>query len=369
MIGTVIRIGLISLARDRVALGLTFVLPVVFFSIFAAAFSAMDAEEFRSSRAVLAVDPGTSFAARVADRLTADPGVEAERIPYDRRESAVERVRRGEIAAAVLLPPDLAPALARGDGETAAIELHVDRSNPLASGLVQGSLQAAAAAATIESLALPGADPDAAAVDVRVIDALGRTGKRPSIAFFGRGAILLEEREHGVLSRLLAARVGLFRLLLGRWLFLVALGTVQVAVMFVWAAVAFGLDLFRPARLLVFLTITAVTAAAAAAFGMALATVCRTRARLGGVSVVVILGLAALGGNLFPSFLMPEWLQALGRLTFNAWALEAYRHVFWYERGLAAVVPQLIGLAATAVACFAIAWTIARRWQRSGGLA
>ena len=38
MIGTLLRIGWTNFRRDRVALSLTFVLPVVFFSIFAGVF-------------------------------------------------------------------------------------------------------------------------------------------------------------------------------------------------------------------------------------------------------------------------------------------------------------------------------------------
>ena len=41
-------------------------------------------------------------------------------------------------------------------------------------------------------------------------------------------------------AALMAARVGMTRLLLGRWLFLSALGATQVLVMFLWAAIVFG---------------------------------------------------------------------------------------------------------------------------------
>ena len=44
MIGTVFKISLLSVLRDRVALVLTFVLPLVFFSVFAAVFAPMDHE-------------------------------------------------------------------------------------------------------------------------------------------------------------------------------------------------------------------------------------------------------------------------------------------------------------------------------------
>ena len=41
MIPTMLRVGWLSLKRDPVALGLTFILPIVFFSIFAMIFGGM----------------------------------------------------------------------------------------------------------------------------------------------------------------------------------------------------------------------------------------------------------------------------------------------------------------------------------------
>jgi ABC-2 type transport system permease protein len=186
-------------------------------------------------------------------------------------------------------------------------------------------------------------------------------------AVTGRSAILLEERESGVLGRLMAARVGMTRLLLGRWLFLVILGAVQVLVMFVWAAVAFGLDLFVPRHFAGFAAITIAIAAAAAAFGLILSSACRTRAQLNGIAVVVILVLSVVGGNMFPSFLMPSGLQAVGRLTFNAWALAAYRKVFWYERPLVELLPEITALAVAALVFLGAARWIACRWERTAG--
>ena len=379
MIASVLRVSWLTLARDRVALGLTFVLPIVFFTIFASVFSAMDPDGLRPVQVTLVAGDG-DFASAVADRLEQEPRLETVRLQShadgEGRDEALAALRRGDTAAAVILPAELAPFSA-GDG-AASIEIHADRSNPLAVGVVEGLTQAAAAAVAVEGFAAGAGS----VVPVNIVDALGRTGKRPSIAFFaaglgimflmfavaGRSSILLDERESGVLSRLLAARVGLVRLLFGHWLFLTALGAVQVTVMFTWAAVFFGLDLFGPRQLTGFLLTTTAASAAAAAFGLLLSSFCRTRAQLSGVSVVVILTLAAVGGNMFPAFLMPEGLQAVGRLTFNHWALAAFQKIFWYERPVAALTPELLGLVAVTVVFFGAACFVSSRWLRQGGL-
>ncbi|MEM1180640.1 MAG: ABC transporter permease, partial [Acidobacteriota bacterium] len=322
---------------------------------------------------------GGGFAPAVATRLEAEPRLDVVRLGVDGSADALDALRRGETSAVVMLPTELAPF--RGEG-AASIEVHADRSNPLAVGVVEGLVQAAVAAVAVQGFAAaPGARLESI-VPMRVIYALGRTGKKPSIAFFaaglgvmflmfavaGRSSILLDERESGVLSRLLAARVGLVRLLFGHWLFLTALGAAQVSVMFSWAAVFFGLELFAPRQLTGFLLTTAAASAAAAAFGLLLSSFCRTRAQLSGVAVVVILTLAAIGGNMFPAFLMPEGLQAVGRLTFNQWALTAYQKIFWYERPVADLAPQLGGLLAAAAGFFSAACLVSSRWLRNGGL-
>src|SRR6185503_15728124 len=115
----------------------------------------------------------------------------------------------------------------------------------------------------------------------------------------------------------------------GKWLFISLLGMLQLTVMFLWGRLAFGLDLFH--HLPGFVVMTAFTAAAAAGFGLMLATLARTRAQLSGMSTIVILTMSSLGGSMFPRFLMSETMQKLGLLTFNAWALDGYLKVFWRD--------------------------------------
>jgi ABC-2 type transport system permease protein len=382
MIATVLKISLLSVLRDRVALVLTFVLPLAFFSVFAVVFVPMDSATFQSLKTIVVAEQGPSFASRLAERLAAQPGLEVTRSTPGERQAALEDVRAGRTAVVLILPADLRatiPGAPPGNGE---VELHSDRSNPLAAEMVRGLVLASAAELLAESFFGAAEGRGSGPLPVRVIDAVGASGKRPSVSFFaaglgvmflmfavtGRSSILLEERENGVLGRLMAARVGMTRLLVGRWLFLVILGTTQVLVMFVWAALVFGLDLFTPRHFAGFAATTLAIAGAAAAFGLILSAACRTRAQLNGVAVVVILTLSVIGGNMFPSFLMPDGLQSVGRLTFNAWALAAYRKIFWYERPLSELAPEIVALLAATVVFLLIARWIARRWERVGGV-
>jgi ABC-2 type transport system permease protein len=108
---------------------------------------------------------------------------------------------------------------------------------------------------------------------------------------------------------------------------------------------------------------TVSTAAAGSALGLVLATACRTRAQLAGLSTIVILMMSALGRSMLPRVFMPEALRMVGLATFNGWALDGYNKVFWRELGAASLWPQVLVLAAMTAAFLVIARGLARRWE------
>jgi ABC-2 type transport system permease protein len=149
--------------------------------------------------------------------------------------------------------------------------------------------------------------------------------------------------------------------LIGKWLFIALMGIVQMCVMFLWGAAVFGLPLL--AHIPGFLVMTIVTAAAAAGFGLVLATISRTRAQLSGMSTIIILTMSAIGGSMFPRFLMSETMQRYGLVTFNAWALDGYLNVFWRDVPLLALWPQVAVLGGLTIAFLLAARFFARRWE------
>ena len=56
--------------------------------------------------------------------------------------------------------------------------------------------------------------------------------------------------------------------------------------------------------------------------------------------------------------------DALRLVTFNAWALDGYQKVFWYETELVALWPQVSVLAGLGVVFLVTARRLARRWER-----
>jgi ABC-2 type transport system permease protein len=214
-------------------------------------------------------------------------------------------------------------------------------------------------------------------IGVEVVDVMRTNDQRGSLVSFyaagvgvmfllfssvgAAGGALLDEADSGTLERLLSTNLGMTGVLTGKWIFLALVGFAQLTVMFVWGQVVFGLPLLT--HIPGFIVMTLVTAAAAAALAIALATIARTRAQLSGFSTILILTMSALGGSMFPRFLMSENMQKAGLLTFNAWALDGYLKVFWRNAALWELWPQVAVLVALTLVFLAGARILARRWE------
>jgi ABC-2 type transport system permease protein len=73
--------------------------------------------------------------------------------------------------------------------------------------------------------------------------------------------------------------------------------------------------------------------------------------------------MSAVGGSMFPRFLMSDTMQKLGLVTFNAWALDGYLKVFWRELPVTALWPQVAVLLSLTIVFLAAARVFAKRWE------
>lgn len=338
---------------------------------------------------------------------------------YD-RVAAEAKVKNGDVPVALVIPKGFgATQLNFGPGGSRpTVQVLSDSSNPIAQQIVIGMLQKVAMTSMPDMMAEGGmkemeraaggftpeqrtrieaqihelrqysdrqraeeasgsgkSNSDEGLIAVEAKDVVGENKKSPMIAFYaagigvmfmlftasGAGGVLLDEAESGALDRVLATQVTLPTLLLGKLAYLTLLGTSQLIVMFTWGALVFKLDLLS--HIPGFLVMTVVTALAASTLGLLLAAACHTRAQLGAISTLVILTMSAIGGSMFPRFIMPPLVQKVGLITFNAWALDGFTKVFWRDAPLIDLWPQVGVLLLAAVVFFAIARRLARRWE------
>ena len=212
-------------------------------------------------------------------------------------------------------------------------------------------------------------------VNVQERDVVGEKKTNPMISFeaagigvmfllftaSAAGGTLLDEAENGTLDRVLSSRVSMTSLLAGKLTYCILLAFGELSVMFLWAWAVFHLDLFG--HLAGFIVMGLSTAFAVASFGMLLASVAGTRAQQAGISTLLILTMSALGGSMFPRFLMPEMMRKIGLLTFNAWAIDGFTKVFWRDEPVVNLMPQVAVLLGSGMVLFFIARRFAKRWE------
>jgi ABC-2 type transport system permease protein len=389
--------------RDRVALLVTFALPMVLATVFGAAIGGLATATMTMERVrLLVVDEDQSeLSTRIVAELERGSAIGVE-VRLDGR----ARVEQGRAPAAMTIPKGYQESLTRG--RPLPLLIHRDpgkivEQQVLAGNLTPALLRAAgpevARALAVKAAASKGVPPalvervmGAAGVGLDLgeaaTDALGlafedvagpserssvHAARSQAIAgiavmmlLFGLtacGGTLLDEQASGTLLRLRLAPIHGGSILLGKALFTMVVGLLQILVLFVFGAVVFELPVARaPLSLAV---ISVVTALSAASMGVLLAVLLRTRKQLEGVSTLLILVMSALGGSWFPLAIVPDWFRALGHLTLNAWAMDAYQAVLWYGRGLGDVWRELGVLLALAALMSALAWrAFERRFTR-----
>ena len=83
----------------------------------------------------------------------------------------------------------------------------------------------------------------------------------------------------------------------------------------------------------------------------------------GAMSTLVVLSLSAIGGSMFPRFLMPAGLQKAGLVLFNSWALDGFTNVFWRELPLSSLALPAVVLIGWGIVFFVVARQLTKRWE------
>jgi ABC-2 type transport system permease protein len=417
MIASVVRAGWLNLRRDRSALMLSFIVPIVFFSIFAGIFGAQKSKTPKTTVVIADLDRSDT-SRRLVTALQHETALDVvvtpkkSTTPFDAK-SAEETVRAGDAPVALIIPKGFGATQIRFDAPNngPAFRLLSDSADPIADQVVGGLLQKTMMMSMPEMMMNAGvsevdrwsggltaqqkatldqnmkgyrtlnaqaparaASPDSI-IRIEKTDVVGQNKSNVIAALYAAGigvmfllftasnagGALLEENESGTLDRILTTRLTLTQLLLGKLAYLWTLGFTQICVMFLWGALVFRLQLFQ--HLGGFLIMALSTSLATSAFGLLLASICRTRAQLGAMSTLVVLSLSAIGGSMFPRFLMPAGLQKAGLVLFNSWAIDGFTNVFWRELPLTSIALPAAVLIGWGIVFFVAARQLTKRWE------
>jgi ABC-2 type transport system permease protein len=141
------------------------------------------------------------------------------------------------------------------------------------------------------------------------------------------GGSLLNERQEGILKKLLCSPLRSNHILYGKMVFANIISIAQLAIMFVYAWLVFGLDIMHHLPSLVLMVF--VTAYACSSFGIFLASFAKSRQQVQTLSSLVVLTMSAIGGSMIPIFLMPEIMQKIAVVSVNYWGVQGFYDIFW----------------------------------------
>lgn len=331
---------------ERITLFTTLVMPAALMLIIGTAFSGGTP----ALPVGLLDDDDTPASARFAERL--EDSILTVRA-YDDPDDVARDIRLGFLAAGVQLPAGFADGL-EGDGTEVVMTLDQTSTDGAA---VAAAISATAAefgraptAVRVGLTALGRSDPEAEAVLAEVAGGVGDalppvtveattvgteppTGSAFASAMYTQltlfiflngmlaGIPLVESRRLGVARRMLSTPTGvgpqLLGVGLGRW----GLGLIQSAILVGLGVGVFGVGIGHwPTALVLVLLWCAI----GAVVGMLLGALGRTEDQVVAWSVPLGIGMAMLGGAMWPLSVVPPFMRVIGHLTPHAWAIEAW---------------------------------------------
>ncbi len=163
--------------------------------------------------------------------------------------------------------------------------------------------------------------------------------------FFGAalGAeTIVRERQNNTLERLMGSSVKREAILGGIFTGTAAKGLIQILLFLAVGLLVFKMDMGNSPAAVIILSILMVLVSAA--FAIMLATLVKTQRSAGSVAVLASLVLAPLGGCWWPLFIMPEWMQALAKITPHGWATTGFNKLMLFGADFGDVALEMLAL-------------------------
>jgi len=327
---------LLMIRRDRGALFISLVVPILMITIIAEALHSNDSPKLK----VPVVNDDQGPVASTFLKLLAE---HADVVEMSRAEAEVLVRDQNKAAAAIVFPEHLSKAYLQG--RTTRILLLTDPAQ-------RGDLeQVKVLLLLMDKRAAALADP--LAEDRLVLEEVSLTGKRSTLSafeqtvpgyalmfvllavIFGTATSLHDERGWGTLPRLLVAPGGFTWMLVGKLLVRFVMGVVQLLVLLVFGHFVFGIVL-GPSPLALVLLAAAIIVPIVG-LGMLAAGLAGTREQTLPFGLAFVLGFSCLGGLWWPPWVTPVWMQNISSVVFTTWAMHGMADLMLRDRGLEAL--------------------------------
>ncbi|MCZ7527469.1 MAG: ABC transporter permease [Acidimicrobiia bacterium] len=352
------------LARDRVALFFTFVLPFLIVVLVGAANPGSDLLTgiAREGEGTLARD--------LERRLDRADGLDLRR--YDSLEALRRGVRRGEVSGGVVVPrgydgdlrsggtPEVTLVLDVADRDSTAVRTRISSVVARQSALVLAARFTETETGVAFDDALERARDLAAGADALSVETTtAGTGALQSVTVFnyvtfgqlvlfmfiialtGAGD-LVEARRLGVTRRMLATPTGPGTLIAGEGAGRYAVSITQALFIVVVGAAVFGVAWGDP---LGAAAVVATFGLVATGAGLLLGTIARSNEQAVSLGPPLGIALGMLGGCMWPLEIVPAPMRTIGHLTPHAWAVDAFVDLVGRDAGVADIGGKLLVLA------------------------
>ena len=167
----------------------------------------------------------------------------------------------------------------------------------------------------------------------------------------GAVSALLLEKQRWTLQRLVVLPISKATILGGKILSYVVLGMIQFGVVFV-VGVLTGTDFGNDSAALLLIMLSFVLCVTSLA--IALATVMKNFRQASGVTFLLTMVLAPLGGAWWPLEIAPDFMQTVGHLSPVAWAMDGFRTLIFFGGGLGDVLVEIGVLLVAAAVLFTL---------------
>ena len=173
------------------------------------------------------------------------------------------------------------------------------------------------------------------------------------------GQSMLEEKENGVLKKLLQSPVRPFGIMMSKMFAATIISVFQLTIMFLFSWLAFGLDIFinLPALIIMILF----TAFACSSFGVLLSAIVTTKKQADSLGTIIILFMSAVGGSMIPLYIMPAFMQDVAVVSVNYWSIQGFYDIFWRKNGIESIMENVLILGGITVLVLLISGYFFRR--------
>ncbi len=337
----------LQMMRDRLTLGMVFMLPLVQLLLFG---YAIQTEVKHIPTAVF--DQSLSAESRdLLEAFTAS-GYFDVTFAANGYSEITELIDSGKAKVGIILPPDFDQNLRRG--ESASVQVLVDASDNMVAnsaiaiansiGLLK-SQKVLIQKAHIQQLPYdirvrPWYNPDGITAFFMVPAILGIIVTMTMVMMTSMG--IVRERERGTLEQLLVTPVRSYELMIGKVVPYIALGYIQITVALLVGSIVFDVPVRGSLLELYLLTLFFITASLG--FGIFISNIAKTQMQAFQMSFFVMLPSIMLSGFLFPREAMPLIIQYIGNLLPLTYYLVIIRGIVLKGIGFSYLFPQVVAL-------------------------